>query len=544
MRMMKKLSLALLITLLCGAAAFCQQGGSAGYFNKKQQQYIDCAAERAAILSFFFDPAATDPNNFKLSEACGGKRDKDKQLIPVPRPKWFEEELPKMMSRPVLLNTGTGRTLMENEIWRTTFANLYRVLAVTQEMWDNSKILQPEYLRNEYTKYQINLLVSTDRLNTIVRSGGRFYTLRDSMDGRARTMISMLNLANREMDSVLESFVSRRPKANLVKSTMAVANITNQMYAVFFRPPTPAFPKEYRPPVVQNWITFVLILLGVFFTFFAVFTYIDSDLDNLNNKLDSYLAKSNAWAEDFNRQFININVKYLVMGTLAVFALLGALFGFGIGGIFGAVIFFFFIFAGFQMGKRMPLMVLENLKRARGAKINKQFMDALILLSNSLKSGLDIVQGFEMVAQDLVPPISDEFGLVIKNYQLGTSFEKALEGMEDRIDSRLLSYMIKAVILQRQVGGNLPRIFERIVENIREESKIEEKLQALTAQQRIQAIVVAIMPWLMVGVMFLFTPDVMIRFYVSPLGLVVLLACATWIVIGMKFIQKLGQVKV
>ena len=171
-------------------------------------------------------------------------------------------------------------------------------------------------------------------------------------------------------------------------------------------------------------------------------------------------------------------------------------------------------------------------------------MDALILLSNSLKSGMDIVQGFEMVSKDLRPPISEEFALVIKNYNLGTPFERSLESMEERVDSRLLSYMVKAIVLQRQVGGNLTKIFERIVENIREESKLEEKLQAMTAQQRIQAIVVGIMPWIMVGVMFVFQPDTMINFYTTPVGIIVFLFCAVWIFIGIKAVNKLGEIKV
>ncbi|MFH1619799.1 MAG: type II secretion system F family protein, partial [bacterium] len=173
-----------------------------------------------------------------------------------------------------------------------------------------------------------------------------------------------------------------------------------------------------------------------------------------------------------------------------------------------------------------------------------QLMDALILLSNSLRSGLDIVQGFERVSKDLLSPISDEFSLVIRNYQLGTPFEKALENMEDRVASRLLSYMIKAIILQRQVGGNLTKIFERIVENIREESKLEEKTKSLTAQQKIQSIVVGIMPWIMVGVMFLFQGQTMAKFYFSGIGIFTFFMCALWIAIGMKFVQSLGNIRV
>ena len=87
-------------------------------------------------------------------------------------------------------------------------------------------------------------------------------------------------------------------------------------------------------------------------------------------------------------------------------------------------------------------------------------------------------------------------------------------------------------------------IFSRLVENIREESKLEEKLDAMTAQQKIQSIVVGIMPVIMLGVMFMFRPDEMLAFYTTPVGLIVLFGCMVWILIGMKLIQKMGEVKV
>jgi tight adherence protein B len=94
------------------------------------------------------------------------------------------------------------------------------------------------------------------------------------------------------------------------------------------------------------------------------------------------------------------------------------------------------------------------------------------------------------------------------------------------------------------MGGNLTKVFERIVVDIREESKLEEKTQAMTAQQKIQSIVVGIMPWIMVGVMFMFQPDVMIKFYGSPLGMGVFMFCAVWIGIGMKVVSSLGKIRV
>jgi tight adherence protein B len=104
--------------------------------------------------------------------------------------------------------------------------------------------------------------------------------------------------------------------------------------------------------------------------------------------------------------------------------------------------------------------------------------------------------------------------------------------------------MIKAIVIQRSVGGNLTKIFDRIVENIREESKLAEKTAAMTAQQRIQAIVVGVMPWIMLIIMFAFQPGPMKDYYFSPLGLMTLLFCTVWIGIGMKIVNKLGDISV
>ena len=342
-----------------------------------------------------------------------------------------------------------------------------------------------------------------------------------------------------------ESFVSSNWKTKFRKSSIALAILSNTIYSDIVNKPAPVMPDvKSKGNRYQRILINVLMSLGTLLVFFAAYKFIEDRNAQISMLVQEYLQKSTTWADDYSRQFLDINVKYIVLGTLAIFCLLGAFFAIGAGGFFGVFMFFVFFVAGLYIGLKMPGMILDSLKRRRGEKINKQLMDALILLSNSLKSGMDIVQGFEMVSSDLRPPISDEFGLVIKNYKLGTPFEKSLENMEERVESRLLSYMVKAIVLQRQVGGNLTKIFERIVENIREESKLEEKLQAMTAQQKIQSLVVAIMPWIMVGVLFVFQPEVMIKFYTKPIGIAILFMCIVWIGIGIKMVSKLGEIRV
>jgi tight adherence protein B len=104
--------------------------------------------------------------------------------------------------------------------------------------------------------------------------------------------------------------------------------------------------------------------------------------------------------------------------------------------------------------------------------------------------------------------------------------------------------MVRAIVLQRQIGGNLTKVFERIVSDIREESKLDEKTKALTAQQKIQAVVVAIVPIILVVVMFVFQPDMMINFYTSGIGMIVVVFCAMLMTIGIKVVLALGKIRV
>jgi len=508
---------------------------------------IQCARERMSILAEMVDvKKSADEKNFQISAQCTGG---DKP-IPIKTPDWLEEELTRLENNKVVFMQGEGRTLSEADLWRQAFANIYFYLDEADKSLDPNQPIVLSQLSREFMRLRIQLTLSVDRLNKDFVRGKDFIVMKDSFGGRGRSLLSTMELINGEFLSTIESFsapTSQREN-KYRQSVMAVVTLSKLLFREFLmKEPIPVYPpdpKIYRTTRTDNaWSTF-WVLIGAILTGFAVYLLLENRRATILRSLEDYRAKSLVWAEDFNRQFVSIDVKYIVMGTIAVFGIIGLLLGLMAGGFGGVFVFLLVLFIGGFISVRMPMAVLDTLKKSRGKKVNAQLMDALILLSNSLRSGMDIVQGFELVSRDLRPPIADEFGLVVKNYQLGTPFEKALDGMTERVESRMLSYIIKAIIIQRQVGGNLTVIFARLVENIREESKLEEKLQAMTAQQKIQSIVVSIMPFVMMLVMFIFNPAQMIAFYTSPVGIFVFLFCIIWIGIGMKVLKKMGEVRV
>lgn len=519
---------------------------SARALDSRDKKKIECAMFRMQALGNFFNvdmPASQ--KEFTYPKSCGPNLE-GKKVTP---PDWFEKELEEMEKLKVVYIPTENVTLSEASLWYRTISNVYAYLDRANNALDPRQPIVMEQLSRGYVRNRIQLVANLDRLNKELVRGKDVYNMKDSMQGRARAMLATLELMNREFYSTIESFTSTTSQREdkYRQSVMAVVVLANQLWSEFRAAPLPANPpdvKIYRVSEGEKLFSALLMLLGAVLAGYAVYSLLEIKRREMVDAWTHYRAKSMQWAEDFNRQFLTIDVKYIVFGTLGVFALMGLMLAVSSGGFSGIVLFLLFVLAGAYAGIKMPKIVLDKLKKSRGVKINAQLMDALILLSNSLRSGMDIVQGFELVSHDMRPPIADEFGLVIKNYRLGTPFEKALEGMDERVESRMLSYTIKAIVIQRQVGGNLTVIFSRLVENIREESKLEEKLDAMTAQQRIQAMVVGIMPVIMLGVMFVFRPDEMIAFYTTGVGIAVLLFCFVWIMIGMSLVKKLGEVKV
>ncbi len=529
-------------SILFAAALWAPGAAQARALSKQDLSRIQCTQEKMRILAEFFD-VSKPTQVYTLPTVCGAAAGRE-----VKRPEWFTSELERMDKNKVVYVPDEG-TYSEVDLWRQAFSNVYLFLGRAAESMDPNKPVVLEQLSRGFVGNRINLMATLDRLNKDLLRGQQLLIMKDSMDGRARSMLATFELINSEFFSTIESFsspISQREN-KYRQSVMGVVVLGNQLFSEFLGtaiPANPPDPKIYNTTPAERLVSFFMLVLGSALAGLAVYWLLENKRDNILKLVEEYKQKSVVWAEDFNRQFVTIDVKYIVFGTVGLFAFFGLLLGLMAGGFTGVFLFLLVVFLGAVVSIRMPMAVLDALKKSRGKRVNKQLMDALILLSNSLRSGMDIVQGFELVSRDMLPPISDEFGLVIKNYRLGTPFEKALDGLSDRVESRMLAYIIKAIIIQRQVGGNLTVIFARLVENIREESKLEEKLQAMTAQQKIQSIVVSIMPFVMMFVMFIFNPTQMISFYTSGVGFFVFVFCVIWIAIGMKVLKKMGEVRV
>jgi tight adherence protein B len=153
-----------------------------------------------------------------------------------------------------------------------------------------------------------------------------------------------------------------------------------------------------------------------------------------------------------------------------------------------------FAVIGFVIGLRLPRMYIGYAAGKRVNSFNDQLGDTLNLWVNALRSGYSVLQAMETIATELPPPVSREFERVVQEIRLGLSMEQALENMYRRVPSEDLDLVITAVIIQREVGGNLAEVLDNISFTIRERVRIKGEVRTLTAQGRISGWIISLLP--------------------------------------------------
>jgi tight adherence protein B len=206
---------------------------------------------------------------------------------------------------------------------------------------------------------------------------------------------------------------------------------------------------------------------------------------------------------------------------------------------------------GALFGFLLPRFWLGRRKAGRLNSFNKQLPDTITLIANALRAGSSFLQAIELVVRESRPPISTEFGRVIREVNLGLPFEQALENMVRRVRSDDLELMATAISIQHTVGGNLAEILDSIAFTIRERVRIKGEIRTLTAQQRLSGYVVAGLPIALSGFLFLVAPkffdpmwDKDVAIAGLPAGIIVLAVGGVMMFVGFMFIRKIVDIEV
>jgi tight adherence protein B len=206
---------------------------------------------------------------------------------------------------------------------------------------------------------------------------------------------------------------------------------------------------------------------------------------------------------------------------------------------------------GALIGFMLPRIWLGRRKSGRLNSFNKQLPDTITLIANALRAGSSFLQAIEMVVRESRPPVSTEFGRVIREVNLGLPFEQALENMVRRVRSDDLELMATAISIQHTVGGNLAEILDSIAFTIRERVRIKGEIRTLTAQQRLSGYVVGFLPIGLAGFLFVAAPsflqpmfDDRVEVLGLPAGVVILIIGGIAMFLGFMIIRRIVDIEV
>jgi tight adherence protein B len=184
-------------------------------------------------------------------------------------------------------------------------------------------------------------------------------------------------------------------------------------------------------------------------------------------------------------------------------------------------------------------------KRAnRLKKFAAQLPDAMELVARALRAGHSLAAGMHVVAEEMPAPICKEFARVYDEQNLGIPLEDALKGMCDRVPNLDLRFFVTSVAIQRQTGGDLAEILDRIGHIIRERFKILGQVKALTAEGRLSGIVLIAMPIGLFFLMLVMKPDYIELLWTDPMGIKMSIAAIVLVLLGAFAIKKIIDIKV
>ncbi len=196
------------------------------------------------------------------------------------------------------------------------------------------------------------------------------------------------------------------------------------------------------------------------------------------------------------------------------------------------------------IGMNLPAIILNRRIKKRMKTINQQLGDTIAILSNSLKAGHSFFQAVESVSREMSGPVSEEFTKLRKEINLGGSTEEALENMVNRIGSDDVELMVTAVLIQRQIGGNLAEILDNISNTIRQRVKTKGEIKTLTAQGRLSGIIISLLPVLLALIMVFVSPDQIRLLITEPIGIMMIVMAVIMEIIGIIFVRKIVNIEV
>ncbi len=195
-------------------------------------------------------------------------------------------------------------------------------------------------------------------------------------------------------------------------------------------------------------------------------------------------------------------------------------------------------------GAVLPLVYVWWRRKRIIYRFSEQLPEALELMANSLRSGNTIQSSMQLIAEEFMPPISREFGIVSESINLGIPVEQTLDEMAARVPNNDLQFFVTAVSMQRQCGGDLSEVLDKISWLIRERFMIQGQVQALTGEGRLSGVVLMALPVVLFCALYVLNPDYVMLLFTEPTGRKMLYGAIMMQLLGALVIRKIINIKI
>ena len=203
----------------------------------------------------------------------------------------------------------------------------------------------------------------------------------------------------------------------------------------------------------------------------------------------------------------------------------------------------FFCLLVFFIGWNIPKVVVGSKIKERHKAFDNQLNDGITIISNSLKAGYSFLQAVAVVSEEMPDPFAKEFKKLLKEMSLGLSEEEAFKNLTNRMESEDLKLIINAIVIQKDVGGNLSEVLDNIGETIRERQKIKNELKTLTAQGKLSGFIVGALPVFLGLAIFLLNREYVSVLFTTKIGLILVFSSLVSEVLGFMMIRKIVDIK-
>jgi tight adherence protein B len=262
--------------------------------------------------------------------------------------------------------------------------------------------------------------------------------------------------------------------------------------------------------------------------------------DNVS-KFGTRFAESQGFSERLDAELEAAGVS-LRSGEFVVASAAGCL----VFGVLGAALLHSWLLALVvaAIGAAFPTILLRSSLSKRADRLREQLPDVLTIMASSLRAGHSFLQSLDTVAKEIAPPAAAEFQRVVAEIRLGRPAEDALESLAVRVGSPDFKWAVLAVNIQREVGGNLAEILDTVADTLRERAMLRRQIKVLTAEGRLSAWVLGLLPFAIALYMYAVNPSYIGVLFESVYGIIMIIVALVLLALGIFWMKKIVDIDV